>query len=51
MCAAYFGLYLGHPQAYQYKNLAKEKCVNRNSILAHILGTEFKGGFYKLEDT
>jgi hypothetical protein len=28
MCATYFGLFLGNPQARQYKNNTKEDCTD-----------------------
>jgi hypothetical protein len=33
MCATHFGLYLGHPQAHQYKNPRKEGIIKSEGPL------------------
>jgi len=35
ICATRFGLYLGHPQACQYKNLTKEDTILHRSTSLH----------------
>jgi hypothetical protein len=45
MCATCFGLYLGHPQACQYKNLTTEGTVRSESRF----GSDVRARLYRPE--